>query len=132
MTDPSARGALRVWRDDAGLSQRELAEQLGLKQPAIAQWETGGRPDLAKALELQSLTLGRVPATEWGYTEEQVARVLRAAQFPGSLGHTASDFAPPAPPAPPAPEPDDAADDEPSGPVLVVDGYSQVTTAARG
>lgn len=122
MTDPTARGALRVWRDGAGLSQRELAERLGLKQPAIAQWEAGGRPDLAKALELQSLTEGRVPATEWGYTEEQVARVLRAARFPGSIGHTASDFAPPAP----EPEVDDV--EEPSGTVLVREGFDQTGT----
>ena len=121
MTDPTARGALRVWRDDAGLSQRELAERLGLKQPAIAQWEAGGRPDLAKALELQSLTEGRVLATEWGYTEEQVARVLRAARFPGSIGHTASDF------APPAPEPEVEVE-EPSGTVLVREGFDQTGT----
>ena len=121
MTDPTARGALRVWRDDAGLSQRELAERLGLKQPAIAQWEAGGRPDLAKALELQSLTEGRVLATEWGYAEEQVARVLRAARFPGSIGHTASDF------APPAPEPEVEVE-EPSGTVLVREGFDQTGT----
>lgn len=116
MTDPSARGALRVWRDGAGLSQRELADRLGLKQPAIAQWETGGRPDLAKALELQSLTEGHVPAVSWGYTDEQVERVLRAAKFPAPCEDLGDEGA----------EEEPAHDDDPSGPVVVTEGYSQV------
>lgn len=33
---------LKKLREDAGLSQRELAEQLGLQQPAVARWEAGG------------------------------------------------------------------------------------------
>jgi transcriptional regulator with XRE-family HTH domain len=33
---------LRKLREDAGLSQRELAEQLGVQQPAVARWEAGG------------------------------------------------------------------------------------------
>ena len=33
---------LRKLREDAGLSQRELAAQLGVQQPAVARWEAGG------------------------------------------------------------------------------------------
>lgn len=33
---------LKKLREDAGLSQRELADQLGLQQPAVARWEAGG------------------------------------------------------------------------------------------
>ena len=33
---------LKKLREDAGLSQRELAEQLGVQQPAVARWEAGG------------------------------------------------------------------------------------------
>lgn len=33
---------LRQLRERAGLSQRELAEQLGVQQPAVARWEAGG------------------------------------------------------------------------------------------
>src|ERR1035441_843791 len=33
---------LKKLREDAGLSQRDLAEQLGLQQPAVARWEAGG------------------------------------------------------------------------------------------
>lgn len=32
---------LKKLREDAGLSQRELAEQLGVQQPAVARWEAG-------------------------------------------------------------------------------------------
>jgi len=33
---------LKKLREDAGLSQRELAEHLGVQQPAVARWEAGG------------------------------------------------------------------------------------------
>ncbi len=114
MTDPSVRSAFRVWRENAGLSQAKVALSLNLKQPAVAQWEAGGRPDLAKALELQALTKGDVPASSWGYTEDQVEKVLRAAQF-----QTTSVDSGDGP----------AVDDEPSGPVVVTEGFSQVVGA---
>jgi transcriptional regulator with XRE-family HTH domain len=33
---------LKKLREDAGLSQRQLADQLGVQQPAVARWEAGG------------------------------------------------------------------------------------------
>jgi transcriptional regulator with XRE-family HTH domain len=33
---------LKKLRESAGLSQRELAVQLGVQQPAVARWEAGG------------------------------------------------------------------------------------------
>jgi transcriptional regulator with XRE-family HTH domain len=33
---------LKKLREDAGLSQRELAQRLGVQQPAVARWEAGG------------------------------------------------------------------------------------------
>lgn len=33
---------LKKLRERAGLSQRELAQQLGVQQPAVARWEAGG------------------------------------------------------------------------------------------
>lgn len=35
------RRALLEARIDAGLTQREMAERLGVKQPALARWEAG-------------------------------------------------------------------------------------------
>jgi transcriptional regulator with XRE-family HTH domain len=43
MGDAQAIGlVLKKLREDAGLSQRQLAEQLGVQQPAVARWEAGG------------------------------------------------------------------------------------------
>jgi transcriptional regulator with XRE-family HTH domain len=54
---------------------------------------------------------------------ETAERTLKdlAARFPGALGHTCNDFTRAA-----APRADDDEDDEPSGPVVVTEGFSQV------
>ncbi len=40
-------------REDAGLSQRELARSLGVKQPTVANWELGKRePTLSQLVEI--------------------------------------------------------------------------------
>lgn len=94
-TQRTGPGLLRGWREAQGFSQRKLAQQLdGVHQPQVVQWEdeeSDERPNLARALELQAVSKGDVPAASWGYTEEQIARVLRAAEF--GAAHTASDFA---------------------------------------
>ena len=53
--DPLAE-RLRHLRKQAGLSQKALAERLGISGPAIAQWETGRhRPDTRWLPKLASL-----------------------------------------------------------------------------
>jgi transcriptional regulator with XRE-family HTH domain len=38
---------IRAWRETRGLSQADMAEQLGVKQPTISRWESGeDRPTL--------------------------------------------------------------------------------------
>ncbi|MHB2029810.1 MAG: helix-turn-helix domain-containing protein [Acidimicrobiales bacterium] len=42
MFDAAETGAvLKTLRERAGLTQRELAERLGIHQPAVARWEAG-------------------------------------------------------------------------------------------
>ncbi len=83
MIPPEAANRLRAWRTTANVSQSQLAKVFGLKQPAVALWENRGRPDLARALELQAFTGGAVMAVVWGYSEERIARVLLAAEYQG-------------------------------------------------
>lgn len=33
--------ALRLWRERAGISQKTLADEFGVKQATISMWETG-------------------------------------------------------------------------------------------
>jgi transcriptional regulator with XRE-family HTH domain len=48
--------ALRTARDDAGLTQQELGDRVGLGQPAIQKWESGRRKitDLNRLAELEA------------------------------------------------------------------------------
>lgn len=50
---PAICWALRQARDDAGMTQEELAAAVGLRQPAIQKWETGRRPGLDRLAELE-------------------------------------------------------------------------------
>ena len=47
---------IRLFREKAGLSQRELAAAIGVSQPAVAQWEIGAAQptldNLRKAAEI--------------------------------------------------------------------------------
>jgi transcriptional regulator with XRE-family HTH domain len=54
--------ALRKARREAGLSQRQLAEQLGLAQAAIAQYEAGSRRPTVGNLLAMAVALGIVVA----------------------------------------------------------------------
>jgi hypothetical protein len=103
-TKPNAARCMRAWREAQvpKLTQRGLAAQMkGAPQSQIALWEKEDapeRPDLARALELQAISRGEVPAPLWGYTTEEIERVLAAAAFQPmreGIGHTSSDFAGP-------------------------------------
>lgn len=97
MSYSEAMNLLRAWRASAKVSQAKLAEIFGIKQPAVAIWETRGRPELANALALQAHTQGAVPATAWGYSEERIAQVLSAASIStGTTPHAGTEVHSPA------------------------------------
>lgn len=62
---------LRAARREAGLTQREVARQLGIAAASVAQWEIGrSRPDIARLARLAELygvrpdaLLGDIPMT---------------------------------------------------------------------
>ncbi len=120
MTTPHpGRTLLADWRARHKKSQNDIARALvpSITQAAVSKWENGDedqRPDLRRAVQLESLTAGDVPATSWGYPEHEI-NALRAAfvRPPGARGHTANDF---------APEPAAAPGD---GPHIVRDGFDQ-------
>jgi transcriptional regulator with XRE-family HTH domain len=62
---------LRQWRTGvACLSQAKLAKRLGVRQPAIAEWEAGKRvPQGTHMATLHTLSGGAVPIDAWS-TEE--------------------------------------------------------------
>ena len=49
---------LRQWRQEAGISQRELADRLGGQQPAIARLEAGGVSPNMRTVERIAEALG--------------------------------------------------------------------------
>jgi transcriptional regulator with XRE-family HTH domain len=55
---PTFPERLRLLRAIRGLKQGELAEQIGLRQDAVAQWETGRRYPRADVLATLARTLG--------------------------------------------------------------------------
>jgi transcriptional regulator with XRE-family HTH domain len=55
---------LRAWRKKADRTQEECAAEVGVKQSAWAEWESGARtPREASAIEIERLTGGEVPAS---------------------------------------------------------------------
>ena len=44
---------IKFFREVAGISQRDLANRLGIRQAAVAQWETGkSMPTLANLIQI--------------------------------------------------------------------------------
>lgn len=61
-----------------------MAGVLRVKQSYVSLLEADERcPELALALIIQAVSEGAVPATAWGYSEDEVARVLAAGAYPG-------------------------------------------------
>ena len=59
---------LRAWRDASELSQKAVAEALGLKQSTVAEWEAGNRrPEMHTALALEERSAGAVQIEAWDY-----------------------------------------------------------------
>lgn len=54
---------LRRWREDAGLTQADLAEAMGVTQQTVSDWERGvGMPHRSRAVDLERI-LGLEPRT---------------------------------------------------------------------
>ena len=50
---------IKAWREERGLSQREMADVLGVRQATVSRWESGERtppPYLRLALEMLDTT----------------------------------------------------------------------------
>lgn len=63
---------LRAWRLDESKARGRLtlvaaAALLEVEHPTWSQWESGRRPELAKAIEVENLTDGGVRIEDWGY-----------------------------------------------------------------
>lgn len=48
---------LAQWRNEQGLTQRDLAEQLGVTQPAISDWERAHSPTIPAATYMAGIYL---------------------------------------------------------------------------
>ena len=57
-------------RREKGITQAQLAERLGIKQPMIARWETGKRKPKIETLMRIAKALGVQWTELWGYTKE--------------------------------------------------------------
>lgn len=73
---------LQQWRKASKVSQEALGDMVvpRVTQAAVSRWEDGSsqRPSLATACQLQRIT--DIPATEWGYSREEVDAVLGLAR----------------------------------------------------
>lgn len=58
---------LANWRRKKKMSQRDLADELGIRQGTLCDWEvTKHLPRIDAALRIEKLTGGRVPVRSWG------------------------------------------------------------------
>lgn len=55
---PAVNISIRQLRDTAGITQLELAERLGVSQPAVARWESGRRMPRLDTLQRIADALG--------------------------------------------------------------------------
>lgn len=68
---------LTKWREEHKKSQGFVAGELGLRQNAVSEWESGNRrPDLVNAFRLETLT--GVPVEAWGYRRDDIDAVILA------------------------------------------------------
>jgi transcriptional regulator with XRE-family HTH domain len=119
---------LLAWRTAQNLSQREVGEGVGVAQSMVSFWEARSRrPTIIQAIMLEGVSGGVVRAEAWGHPPERLALIRAAASgasVPVGSSFTTSDFA-----VEPGHESETAAvDAEPSGPVVVRDGFDQTGT----
>ena len=59
----AARSSIRFWRERAGLSQRELAEKIGVRSDQMSRFETGDALPTLAQVEAIALALGCAPTS---------------------------------------------------------------------
>jgi len=70
----SASRLLVDWRKEAGLTQGQCAERLGISQPTWSNYEHGLKvPRTVVAVKIATLTNGAVPVEAWGNQETDAA-----------------------------------------------------------
>lgn len=70
---------MRKWRDDAGLTQEQAADQAGVRQATWSDVERGkSTPHLAFAIALESLTQGAVRIEDFGFSGALVDHMSNA------------------------------------------------------
>lgn len=56
---------LKAWRKSAGLTQEQVADMGGWKQPQVSQWEAGTIPDPKNIHKLAEISEGAVSFDSW-------------------------------------------------------------------
>ena len=73
------KDALRKWRDDEGLTQRQVAYLLGMSgSTRICVWETGAEPIPKKRVEQIKALIEPEPVSTWADVKQTPLNTLRA------------------------------------------------------
>lgn len=82
------RELLRAWREATQVDGKKLTQgRLGnmlyphTDNAVVCQWETdeSRKPDLPRAVQIERISKGAVPASVWGYTADKVAAYVASA-----------------------------------------------------
>lgn len=68
----------KEWRREAGLTQEQAAQMVGVGQNTLCDWENGKKkPQIEQALALQEASGGKVAVASWAESADQRKRRMR-------------------------------------------------------